>query len=222
MIETTPFDIVVFLGDYVDSHLYHYTAELQLQNLEEVLTYKNEKPENTILLLGNHDIHYLPWVDSKYSGYQVTIAPIFKKLFTRAIEERQVQMCFQSGRLLFTHAGVTKTWCNNHHIDQTSPMNDINEILYTNPEALGFIRDYSFGYPDPTGNNIFQSPTWVRPDSLLNDAIHGFWQIIGHTQQQNVNVRERGEDKFFFCDTLLHSKDFLTFSGQSGFEIHPG
>lgn len=221
MIEKTSFDIVVFLGDYVDSHLDSYTPNLQLQNLEEVLAYKNEHPENTILLLGNHDIHYLPWVYSKYSGYQVTIAPKFNNLFTQAIEARQVQMCFQSGSLLFTHAGVTRTWCDNHHIDQTNPMNDINDLLYANPEALGFISDYSFGYPDPTGNNIFQSPAWVRPDSLLKDAIEGFWQIAGHTQQPNVSVRARGDDKFFFCDTLLHSKEYLTFSGQTHFEIHP-
>ena len=221
MIETTPSDIVVFLGDYVDSRTKAFTAKLQLQNLEEILAYKSENSENTLLLLGNHDIHYLPWVHSKYSGYQKTMAPQFRKIYTQAIEEKQVQMCFQAGHLLFTHAGVTKTWCNLYGVDQTNPMKDINELLYTNPEALGFIRDNSVAYPDSTGDNIFQSPTWVRPESLLKDAIEGFWQIAGHTQHRTISVRNRGEDKFFFCDTMLHSQEYLTFSGQTNFEIHP-
>lgn len=49
-------DFVIFLGDYVSTHGFE-TAEEQLDNLEEILQYKEENPGKVILLRGNHKIN---------------------------------------------------------------------------------------------------------------------------------------------------------------------
>lgn len=51
-------DNIVFLGDYVSTHE-GISAEQQLSNLEEILTYKESNPDKVILLRGNHKIQIL-------------------------------------------------------------------------------------------------------------------------------------------------------------------
>lgn len=211
----TSSDLIIFLGDYVDSH--KYTSKNQLLNLEEVLKFKDEHADQVILLLGNHDIHYMPWIIKPYSGYQLRMASIFRKLYTEAIDKKRVQMCYQKDHLLFTHAGVTKTWCKNFQIDQSHPEDQINQLLYEQPEALGFI--HGNGYSNPIGDDVFQSPAWVRPDSLMSDGIQGFWQIVGHTVQKEITIIEADAEKYFFCDTFLGKDQYLKFTSD-GFKVN--
>ncbi len=49
-------DQVVFIGDYFDS--LDISQENQLRNFIDILEYKYRVP-NTILLIGNHDFHYM-------------------------------------------------------------------------------------------------------------------------------------------------------------------
>ena len=51
-------DKIIFLGDYVSTHE-GISAEQQLSNLEEILTYKENNPDKVILLRGNHKIQIL-------------------------------------------------------------------------------------------------------------------------------------------------------------------
>lgn len=51
-------DKVIFLGDYVSTHE-GISAEQQLSNLEEILTYKENNLDKVILLRGNHKIQIL-------------------------------------------------------------------------------------------------------------------------------------------------------------------
>lgn len=48
-------DKVVFLGDYVTTHE-GISAGIQLNNLEDILTFKEDFPDKIILLRGNHKI----------------------------------------------------------------------------------------------------------------------------------------------------------------------
>lgn len=47
-------DQVIFLGDYVSTHGLEST-EQQITNLEDILNYKRNHPDNVILLRGNHE-----------------------------------------------------------------------------------------------------------------------------------------------------------------------
>jgi metallophosphoesterase superfamily enzyme len=47
----------IFLGDYLDPYQ-PVSQQKLLQNLQEIIRFKKDKPDNVILLLGNHDLHY--------------------------------------------------------------------------------------------------------------------------------------------------------------------
>jgi hypothetical protein len=43
---------------------------------------------------------------------------------------------------------------------------------------------------DSSGDNVYQSPIWVRPKSLLADPLVGFKQVVGHTRMKNMGVSD--------------------------------
>ena len=48
---------IVFMGDYLDPYGY-VTRENQLMNLCSIISLKMNRPDDVVLLLGNHDLHY--------------------------------------------------------------------------------------------------------------------------------------------------------------------
>ena len=74
--------INIFLGDYLDPYP---SDNLQAGvddwgNLQEILKYK-QTHANTVLLLGNHDLHYI-WHEH-YSRYNVMHAAKYEEFFLR-------------------------------------------------------------------------------------------------------------------------------------------
>jgi len=59
-IESDDYDKVIFLGDYVDPYpnegIGSFTAQ---EGLERIILYHDEHPDKVVLLLGNHDLHYM-------------------------------------------------------------------------------------------------------------------------------------------------------------------
>ena len=49
-------DKVIFLGDYVSTHD-DISSTQQINNLEEILAYKEDNPDKVVLLRGNHKIN---------------------------------------------------------------------------------------------------------------------------------------------------------------------
>ena len=63
-------DQVVFLGDYLDPYSYEgITFEDALIELEGILAFKEDYPDKVVLLVGNHDMHYIKteFIDLKSS-----------------------------------------------------------------------------------------------------------------------------------------------------------
>lgn len=186
-----PDDLIVFMGDYFDS--WHQTPEEQLKNFEEIVHYKKMYPEAVTLLIGNHDFQYMEeGRGERYSGYNHMFAESFRKALSENRNLLKVAKIIDGK--LFTHAGVTKTWCKENGIDSDKALlssnyadsldNQINNLFLTKPDAFRFNRNCS----EPTGNNIEQSPLWVRPESLANDKVPGLLQIVGHTRVQTPSL----------------------------------
>lgn len=119
-----------------------------------------------------------------------------------AIKKDLMQMSFIHDTYLFTHAGVTKTWAENYQIDTKDIQNSINSLFNRRPQAFKFA-----GGPDnsPFGDDLFQTPIWVRPDSLLVDMIEGYTQVVGHTSQSGLSLN----NKLVLIDTLGTSEEYL-------------
>lgn len=184
------FDKVIFIGDYFDSHDIPFKD--QLQNFQAIIAFKKENIDKVVLLIGNHDFHYLRYVDEHYSGYQEKFAYPIGDQLRDAIEAGYLQMCSLDDGFLFTHAGVTKTWAEFAKIDLNNIEGSINKCFRFTPQMFKFM-DYDGA--DATGDNVWSSPIWVRPNSLGKDMVEGYVQVVGHTQHEDITLRATGEKR---------------------------
>jgi len=178
-------DKIIFIGDYFDD--YNGTnAQHQINNFKQIVDFKKLYPEKFILLFGNHDFQYLKGIDDRYSGYQSGAAISIQEAIHKDLE--YLQMCYLYDNVIFSHAGVTNTWCKNNNIKTIRSDirfdEQINELFVYKPSSFKFISGKNFSY---TGDDICQTPIWVRPTSLVRDCMEGFIQVVGHTQQREIN-----------------------------------
>ena len=80
VLEAHPECRIVFLGDYLDPFFYMSKVRL-LGNLREIIDFKRSRPEDTVLLLGNHDLHYFCEEASPASRFDAGIAGEASSLF---------------------------------------------------------------------------------------------------------------------------------------------
>lgn len=105
------YDKFIFIGDYFDS--FDLKPITQLNNFNEIIKFKNQYLDKVVLLIGNHDYHYFPSITEVYSGYQPTMRFEYQKALTEAYNSGLLDVCYNDKEYLFSHAGLTKTWCNN-------------------------------------------------------------------------------------------------------------
>lgn len=179
-------DKVIFIGDYFDN--YHGDSMTGVKNFIDILNFRDEDPNKVVLLTGNHDFHYLigdPW--EKYSGYREDLVLDAKRLLPG-----NTTMAHIEGDFLFTHAGVSKEWCDRWNIPQDEFIADnINILWKTQRKAFKFGLNIGRSFSN-YGDDTSQSPIWIRPNSLKKCAVD--WnQIVGHTgvdtitKQDNLN-----------------------------------
>jgi len=195
------FDKVVFVGDYFDTHE-GVSAAQQMYNFRMIVTFKRKNPDKVILLVGNHDFHYMRGIDEEYSGYQLLQKFDIQEIIHNSLD--QLQMCYRYENFLFTHAGVTRTWLKSVEYNNEPIEEFINTLFKTTPRAFKFTpgRTYS-----DYGDDITQTPIWVRPRSLLNDYFGGYTHVVGHTtgkeiviQQDAIFIDALGKDKYLVID----------------------
>ena len=88
-------DKIVFIGDYFDTH-YDISVDQQIQNFKEILEFKKNNMDQVVLLLGNHDFHYLNEAQEKYSGFQAFKYVDINEILQPAVKSGLVQMCFKA------------------------------------------------------------------------------------------------------------------------------
>lgn len=201
IVSKNEFDKVVFIGDYFDTRE-NISPYQQIDNFKDIVEYKKANNNKVVLLFGNHDFHYLQSTDEKYGEFQPIFKTYISKLLHKAIDEELLQMCFVSGDILFTHAGVTKTWCKANNI-LTNVEQGINDLFKYKPNAFKFTAGKTYNM---YGDDIAQTPIWVRPNSLFRDRIDRCIQVVGHTVQDKLIVR----NDIVLIDTLGTSGEYLS------------
>ena len=190
---------VIFLGDYFDS--FDVPFETQVENFIDILALKKSDPNKFILLLGNHDFQYLPYVTEHYSGYQAENKNHISALIDSAVEEGLIKVCYKYNKWIFSHAGITKTWFKNCNGDIKNIEDSINEMFLIHPNYFFFTEGINHSN---CGDDVTQSPLWVRPHSLLENRIDGYKQVVGHTRQKNIILYD-----VMFIDTLEYGNEYL-------------
>ena len=203
-------DKIIFIGDYFDTHSKGVSGNKQIVNFKEILEFKKANPPQVVLLIGNHDFHYIRGIGETYSGYQAGYALEIGELVEGAIKDGHMQMCYLQDGYLFSHAGLTKTWYGLVTGNYTPVVDDmlvqtINDILAYQPNRFIFRMGDNFS---DTGNDVTQGPIWVRPYSLSKDKVDGVICVVGHTPTRNgITIVE--ESGIILTDCLGETDEYL-------------
>ena len=176
-------DGVIILGDYFDSFRVSDEDITKCFNniLDLRLDHIANKDGQFTMLIGNHDFHYNHWYE-KCSGYRSSMGGSNALLLDNNSDIMQFVYIDEKNNTIYSHAGVTNTWLKENFGDKydKDSYKYINEI---NHRAFRFTYK---GGSDYYGNSIYQSPIWVRPESLNSDSLVNedgkyMCQIVGHT-----------------------------------------
>lgn len=201
-------DKIIFLGDYVTTHE-HYTDAQQREELEAILNLKESRPDDIVLLRGNHDLDGLGYYwaacypDARDARKWMS-QPEFKERFLKLTQWVHVLNVGEE-QYICSHAGVSKEWLSKIlKMDKFDP-DAINALEPS--EAFGFNGDRWDNY----GTSPTQSCTWIRPSTLAEYAIDGYHQIVGHTGTHGkciCGVLDNGLS-LWMCDALQQSSALL-------------
>jgi predicted phosphodiesterase len=197
------YDKIIFLGDYFDS--WENKWPQQMDNFLKIIDFKKEHPEKIDLCLGNHDTSYI--LKEMCSGYQhIHSMEIMQKL-TENSELFNIVYCY--GNWIFSHAGVSKEWLEQAGIEKPEEINGFFEIKSDYFRWVG---------PNRYGDNPNEGPLWIRPNSLLANAVEGYNQAVGHTEQEEEPDIVKSKNIYVFTDTRAHN--YATVINTENNDIH--
>ena len=174
------FDKIIFLGDYLDA----YSPDLLLKeedNFKEIIQFKKDNPDKVILLLGNHDCHYINDKIYEASRYNSFKHDSYQKLFLDNIDS--FQLIYIYDKYLFSHAGVYQKWMDLNKLTLKDLLDcDLDKLS----KSLNWIDYFRGGFYD-VGSCIWAD---IR-DSGTEKLLKGYYHIFGHTQLKfNLSTSE--------------------------------
>ena len=194
---------IIFLGDYVDPYAWEEILPGDAyKELQDIIAFKKEHPNNVVLLLGNHDLGYLDTsiCTCRRDSYR---SEKIRRKFEDNLDLFDIVHIedVDGGKVLFSHAGIAENWIK-HRSKLVGKMNGfrpehLNEMLHGDQAererlflALADVSWYRGGM-DNVG-----SPVWADVEEYLNGErlLGGYLHIFGHTLHEGgpINVRDHG------------------------------
>ena len=216
-------DNIVFIGDYFDS--FNHSGVEQLHNVKEIVEFKKSSSSNVHLLIGNHDHHYWPNVKDKgsTSGFQPSMSFQFQMFFME--NEEHFKIAVRVDKCLCTHAGVSMDFleATGYNLLEEKPdvAEYLNDLFKYKPNSFIFGHYHNDGFPpNHYGDDVWQSPIWIRPKSLQKSNKKSwlqkeFIQIVGHTQQSQIDIKGKSTGgKYYYIDTLNEGQYLIEEDGE--------
>ena len=186
----------VFLGDYCDPYE-TIPGEAVLDNLKEIIQVKQSRPDEVVLLLGNHDVHYTEDGAPIGSRFSLEYMLVIEELLTAYAD--CFQCAYSEWGILFTHAGVSEAWFRESFAGDVD--GDIASQLKARcSDESVFHCGASRGGPHPHGG-IY----WAGK-SEMSRPLRGTVQVVGHTRTDGVQRIEGNVGVVYFCDCLEKGK----------------
>jgi hypothetical protein len=200
-------DRVIFMGDYFDSYD-NYTAAEQMHNFQEIIDWKKSGQCRVVMLIGNHDYHYMRGITEHYSGYQHGARPAIEQLLDE--NKEHLQMAYVVYNFIFSHAGISNDWLQLHGCGVFD-----NPVTFTNDMWKYKPNVFAFAGRDPYGDSTISSPIWIRPKSLQKanrdtDLKDKMIQVVGHTEQKKIDTEGKSTGgRYYYIDTLGTSGQYM-------------
>ena len=221
-LESNDYDLVIFMGDYFDPYDPSLREGMYV-NFENIVSLKEADPEKFLLIVGNHDGHYIGM--SRASRWSIDTETQYgerlKNLVDLGILQKAYMMEGLDKPVLFTHAGLSRTffwttimslsdeakafWESDRQVERVPviPDKEIEKLEdYINALDMQF---FNFDGPfwDYYGTWHGQGPMWIRPQGLVSSWIKQIKQVVGHTQLQVPPCWVKAGDDpqgLFLCD----------------------
>ena len=204
-------DLFIFIGDYFDSFI--FSGAEQIYNFKELMRYREQNPDKFIFLRGNHDHYDWDTYGDVISGYQRNNAHLIKEILSE--NKQHLKIAHSVDNILFTHAGVSEDW-----LELTAKSCGLDIPNYTAKEICDFVNLVFENKPDllafngenPYGDDLYQTPLWIRPKSLIksNQILKkSIIQVVGHTAMKSIDMGKATGGRYYFIDTLGTSKEYL-------------
>jgi len=211
------FQHVIFVGDYVDS--FDIRPVVIKHNLEAIIGFKIQHPDNVTCLLGNHDWAYI-YDETGISGFKWQIWQDYKKLFKDNIDLFDVAYGYTNPMTkkytLVTHAGLLyKYWTKTILPRLKNPEDKLHNLTLggdLEKYAIHDILNFMKGDPDmwkigaTRGGWSTPSPLWADYLELLEDPYPDINQVFGHTARGTVEVTQFGDDLIAKVDGWYNKK----------------
>jgi len=212
-------DRIIFIGDYFDS--FDLSAVEQIHNFKELMMWSEGTDKEVVFLIGNHDYGYFEGCDgTQTSGYQFKMAFLIKEIVREW--KHKLQMVYQFDDIICTHAGVSTDFMNgvfgSGGWSESNIVELLNEQWQYRPNTFDFdcVKPIKYSYVDPSGDNVEQSPLWIRPKSLMssnkNNLRKKLIQVVGHTSMFKIDKKGTSTGgRYWFIDTLDTSGEYLIY-----------
>jgi len=208
-VDPNKYDKIIFVGDYVDQFPPMTDIEIE-NNLLEIIEFKKQYLDKIVLLIGNHDVHYMFLNEGfQCSGYRPSMAMKLKIIFNE--NKKLFDIAYQIDKYIWSHAGISQGWYdfNKKEIEETrdqfncSTLADtLNRILYTNNFRILFQCGIK-----RSGRYNFGGLTWADRKETMYNYLPDYFQIVGHTPISNITKFGDDNGNITYVD-VLNEVDF--------------
>lgn len=214
------YDKIIFLGDYVDE--WGTSAIFSANLLARLIEFKKTNMDKVVLILGNHCLSEWQGGIFRCSGYSETTHEAVYTLYQD--NEELFRIAYAQDGILFTHAGLTKSWCKDNKIDI-----NLSAQEYANILNLAMTERYESQYKTlfralasagPERGGIHSpSPLWADELELRKDAVE-INQVVGHTPERHILIIDNDNYHLAFCDTFSLYPDYSPIGDNHLLEIN--
>ncbi len=190
-------DKIIFLGDYLDRYEHEDISRKQeKENFKEILDFKLENKDKVVMLLGNHDEHYIDRAFPRSTRHSSSNAYSYREMFSshKSFFKLAHEETVNGKKILFTHAGVMNSWLerNKETIGELT-VDNLNKLL-DNPSGIRVLSDiskYRTWLGEKSGSILWSDVREKLDIDILSEEmspnedsiVEGYdYQIFGHTQ----------------------------------------
>ena len=209
---------VVFLGDYFDPYDEPNLEKDSILMMQNIIDLKKNEPDKYILLIGNHDCHYIWDEYPQSSRYSMWSDEKYNNIFCNNLD--LFNIAFVQDDVIFTHAGITEEWkksCFPELSILEFGKKLASEKLTENGIDFGYLAAISYyrGGLQKAGScewadlrehiDHYQSEVQEKIVPLGDNNVY---QVFGHTKIQKPLITDKCAcldcQKGFIIDTLTH------------------